>query len=104
MSRLRGRPLDEDGKIEFEGSPAGKGRANEPPDFEAFAWAVLADWPENCPDEVDIQDLAVKHGLLIPEQRTPPCGEYCWCAEYHGSGEPVTCYHRAESSPAREAP
>lgn len=70
------------------------------PDFEAFAKDVLKDWPESGPDMWEIQDLAIKHGLLVGEQRTPPCDpEVCFCAEYHGTPyEPITCYRRAGRS------
>jgi hypothetical protein len=39
-----------------------------------------------------IQDLAVKHGLLTPEQRTERCGDACSCAEY--SDFPVECFRK----------
>lgn len=85
------------------------------PNFEEFAWAILKDWPESDPDMGDIQDLAIKHGLLIGEQRDKPCCENCWCAEYHGTtatndnpdggrfDEPITCYRRAGGASPEEA-
>lgn len=61
-----------------------------------FANDVLKGWPESGPDMFDIQDAAIKHGLLVGEQRKPPCDpENCWCAEFHGDGEAVTCYRRS---------
>lgn len=39
----------------------------------------------------DIQDIAVKHGLLSIETRDEPCGEFCACKEY---GFPAECYRK----------
>ncbi|WP_330208642.1 hypothetical protein [Pseudomonas sp. Z13] len=39
----------------------------------------------------DIQDIAVKHGLLQIEQREDECGEACACREY---GFPAECYRK----------
>lgn len=44
-------------------------------------------------DGGDIQDIAVKHGLLQIEQRTEECGEICACSEY---GFPTECYRKTE--------
>lgn len=43
-------------------------------------------------DGAHIQELAVKHGLLTPEQRTERCGEACSCAEY--ADFPVECFRK----------
>lgn len=37
-----------------------------------------------------IQDVAVKHGLLIAREMSAARGEHCACAEV--SGFPATCY------------
>ena len=42
-------------------------------------------------DGGDIQDIAVKHGLLRIEQRADECGEACACREY---GFPAECYRK----------
>ncbi|MCF6783374.1 hypothetical protein [Stutzerimonas stutzeri] len=42
-------------------------------------------------DGGDIQDAAVKHGLLSIEQREDECGAVCACSEY---GFPATCYRK----------
>lgn len=42
-------------------------------------------------DGGDIQDIAVKHGLLRIEQREDECGEACGCREY---GFPAECYRK----------
>lgn len=71
------------------------------PDFVGFARELfkLSDWPEGGDiDGFSFQDAAEKHGLLIPEVRTSPCGEYCHCAEYHGDmKDGVTCYRKTEA-------
>lgn len=53
-----------------------------------FANAVLGGWPDHiCIDGFELQDHAVKHGLLALKDPKPtaPCGEFCNCVEYHGS-------------------
>ena len=72
--------------------------------LRSFAQGVMESWPECGPDDGMLQDLAVKHGLLRPEERTQPCTEDpddCWCAEYNGlhpngafADGPVTCYRK----------
>lgn len=44
-------------------------------------------------DGADIQDIAVKHGVLRIETREEECGERCDCREY---GFPAECYRRTE--------
>jgi hypothetical protein len=39
-----------------------------------------------------LQEAALTCGVLERQERTTPCGERCACAEYHGSGERVTCH------------
>lgn len=67
----------------------------------AFARDILTCWPDGGIDGPELQDTAVKHGLLVPETRYAPCGEEgtCSCAEYAMPEEfaaGVTCYRRAE--------
>lgn len=68
--------------------------------LRAFAQDVMGDWPHECGlDGFELQDLAVKHGLLVPVEMTAPCGEGCQCAEYYESDElveGVTCYRKTE--------
>ena len=70
-----------------------------PIDLEQFARKLFeaADWPEGGDIEGgEFQDIAVACGLLIPETRTTPCAEQCWCEEYYGDmREGVTCYRKA---------
>lgn len=61
--------------------------------LRAFANAILEDFPDSCPDGFDIQDLAVKHGLLEPFEVTEPCDpDSCACAEF--GDFPMSCYRR----------
>ena len=56
-----------------------------------------------CPDCGDIdggelQDLAEKRGILVPEIRHAPCGEFCNCAQVCSDEEfeeGVKCYRLA---------
>ncbi len=69
--------------------------------LRAFARDVMQAWPEGDLDGSDLQDAAVKHGLLTPEQRFEPCGEdgACSCAglvEHADWVEGVECFRRAE--------
>jgi hypothetical protein len=65
-----------------------------------FAADVLESWPHGVVPGCELQEIAVKHGLLVPEQRFAPCSEYCNCAEFYASDEwadGITCYRRAPS-------
>jgi hypothetical protein len=67
--------------------------------LRAFVAQVMEAWPLGDVDGGDLQDYAVKHGLLTPETRTSPCGEdgACNCAGYYGNDEwadGITCYRR----------
>ena len=65
-------------------------------DLEKFAKMMFerSGWPEGGTiDGFDFQECAVECGLLTPEIRREPCGENCFCAEYHGDmSDGVTCY------------
>lgn len=66
--------------------------------LRAFAATVMEAWPLGDVDGADLQDAAVKHGLLAPETRTAPCAEEgCNCAGYYAAdewAEGITCYRR----------
>ena len=47
--------------------------------LRAFAVEVMAAWPEGGIEGDDLQEIAVKHGMLAPETRFEPCGEWCNC-------------------------
>ena len=59
-----------------------------------------SDWPDGGDvDGFEFQELATKHGLLRPEQRTEPCGEDCQCCEVHSEEDMkdgFTCLRKAE--------
>lgn len=70
------------------------------PNLREFARDILDGFPDSFPDGFDIQDSAVKHGLLVPHRVTAPCGPVCQCVEYHGEedmAEGVTCYRLHDS-------
>ena len=57
----------------------------------------MAAWPDGDVDGGALQEMAVAHGLLVPETRTEPCGDACECAGYYDQAEMVdgvTCYRR----------
>lgn len=67
--------------------------------LRAFAKDVMGDWPEiGSLDGFELQELAIKHGLLEATTQYKPCVEEgCFCAgmltpEEFESG--VTCYRR----------
>lgn len=47
-------------------------------------------WEGGCADGADIQEDAIKAGLLREVTRTEPCGEYCPCSEF--TDFPTKCY------------
>ncbi len=67
--------------------------------LRAFAKDVMGDWPEGGGfDGLELQEMAVKHGLLEETTQHKPCVEEgCFCAsmctpeEFEGG---VTCYRR----------
>jgi hypothetical protein len=56
-----------------------------------FAYGVMGDWPDvGGLDGCELQDLGVRHGLLVGTMRTEPFGEFCECSGY---GEfPMECF------------
>ena len=62
-----------------------------------FAKGCLDEWPDVGMDGFDLQELAVKTGLLEAFTVTELCGENCRCIEYHGSDgflDGVVCYRK----------
>ena len=47
--------------------------------LRAFAREVMAAWPDGGIEGDDLQEIAHKHGMLAPEIRHEPCGEWCNC-------------------------
>ena len=67
--------------------------------YAAFGrWALEQHCNDGEPSDVDgddLQDKAVELGLLVYVPVTEPCGERCWCAEFHGEF-PCECLRLAE--------
>jgi hypothetical protein len=53
----------------------------------AFAKDIFekSEWPQGGIDGEGLQEIAIKHGLLIPETRFEPC-----------DAEGIICYHKAQ--------
>lgn len=63
--------------------------------LRAFAQRILMDWPDTPDiDGGDLQELAVKSGLLEGHEVTQACGETCTCADYDEF--PMTCYRKTD--------
>ena len=75
--------------------------------MKAFVIALLEEFYPDCGD-IDggtFQDLAERHGILVPETRHEPCGEFCNCAQVvydEEWTEGVKCYRAAEWLIAKE--
>ncbi|WMN19236.1 hypothetical protein QL104_07460 [Pseudomonas piscis] len=66
--------------------------SQHPAPLRAFAAElVTASYEGGSFDGCDIQDIAVRHGLLRIERRDKECGEACACREY---GFPIDCYRK----------
>jgi hypothetical protein len=48
----------------------------------AFANDIMEAWPMGGIDGADLQDIAEKHGMLLPVTMTAPCHEECNCTDY----------------------
>ncbi len=67
--------------------------------LRAFARDVMKAWPDGGIEGDDLQEVAVKHGMLAPEIRFEPCGEWCNCNSMNGLDSDdwnggVECYRR----------
>lgn len=67
--------------------------------LRAFAKAVMRTWPEGAMEADELQDTAVKHGLLALKDPPPTeaCGEHCMCVECvtpEELAQGVRCYRR----------
>ena len=47
--------------------------------LRAFAREVMEAWPDGGIEGDDLQEIACRHGMLAPEIRHEPCGEWCQC-------------------------
>jgi hypothetical protein len=62
-----------------------------------FAQLVMDNWPHGDVDGGDLQEAAIRCGLLEPQTRTEPCSEGCNCMDYYASdewSEGITCYRK----------
>ncbi len=86
-------------KDAYEGATLVAHFVEENAKLRAFAREVMEAWPEGGIEGDDLQEIAVKHGMLAPELRHEPCGEWCKCnaGVDVDSGEwerGVECYRR----------
>jgi hypothetical protein len=66
-------------KDAYEGATLVAHFVEENKKLRAFAREVMEAWPEGGIEGDDMQEIAVKHGMLAPEIRHEPCGEWCNC-------------------------
>lgn len=68
--------------------------------LRAFAQEIMDHWPESGIDGDDLQEIAVKHGLLMPTIRYARCNEEgCFCAGYASEKEfesGVVCFRKTD--------
>ena len=62
-----------------DGTIAARRISDENNKLRAFAREVMEAWPEGGIEGDDLHEIAVKHGMLAPEIRHEPCGEWCKC-------------------------
>lgn len=67
--------------------------------LRGFARAIMESWPLGDVDGIDLQEMAIEHGLIAPADPAPtePCGESCACVEYYAADEwakGAECYRR----------
>ncbi len=66
-----------------------------------FARAVMKSWPHGDVDGGELQELAIKHGLIAEKSPKPtqPCCETCFCAEMVTPDEwerGIVCYQKTD--------
>ena len=86
-------------KDAYEATTLVKHYADENKQLRAFAQAIMESWPEGGIEGDDLQEIACRHGLLAPEIRHEPCGEWCNCNSLNGLDSNdwergVECYRR----------
>ena len=86
-------------KDAYEATTLVKHYADENKQLRAFAQAIMESWPEGGIEGDDLQEIALKHGMLAPEIRHEPCGEWCQCNGIGGYDSDdwqhgVECYRR----------
>lgn len=70
--------------------------------LRGFAQELFDEWPDYLGvDGFDLQEIAVRHGLLVETTRFEPCSleeGRCSCLAYYGDDEwkaGVTCYRKS---------
>lgn len=69
--------------------------------LRGFAQEIFDGWPDAVGiDGFDLQEIAVRHGLLVETTQVKPCGEngQCSCLSYYDQSEwkeGVTCYRKS---------
>ena len=66
-------------KDAYEAATIAKHYADENKQLRAFAQSIMEAWPEGGIEGDDLQEIACRHGMLAPEIRHEPCGEWCNC-------------------------
>ena len=66
-------------KDAYDAATIAKHYADENKQLRAFAQSIMEAWPEGGIEGDDLQEIAVKHGMLTPEIRHEPCGDWCNC-------------------------
>jgi len=67
--------------------------------LRGFAEELFDGWPDVGIDSFDLQDIAVRHGLLVETTQFKPCGEdgHCSCLNYYAADEwkhGVSCFRK----------
>lgn len=63
-----------------------------------FAREMMDAWPDGGIEGDELQESAVRCGLLTETQRSEWCGDNCACGEFHDFNDdrlPVTCLRKA---------
>ena len=86
-------------KDAYEGATLVAHFVEENKNLRSFAQAIMKAWPDGGIEGDDLQEIAVKHGMLAPDIRHEPCGEWCQCNGIGGYGSDdwrrgVECYRR----------
>ena len=86
-------------KDAYEATTLVKHYADENKVLRSFAQSIMEAWPEGGIEGDDLQEIACRHGLLAPDTRFEPCGEWCQCNGIGGYDSDdwqlgVNCYRR----------
>jgi hypothetical protein len=69
-------------------------KSKQKPNFKAFADDILKSiFEDETLDGADIQDIALKHNIIVEYIATKPCCENCVCKEIVDEF-PVQCYKK----------